>query len=292
MILREKYTARTSNCLPYPTEGPRQQAKITGTVHNFINEIAKGDTVITYNPNTRLYYVGEVAGAYRFDSKLIQGQHHVIPMKWIGKVRREALSGEARRSLGSIMTLFKPKQIVKVEIDAILAGGEQTPAEAVITETEETLPDVVNTSKELISDIVDNLEADEMELLVAALLRAMGFKTRMTDNGADQGSDILASPDGLGLQEPRIHAEVKHRKGQMGAPEVRNFIGTLRAGDKGLYVSTGGFSREAKYEAKRAEYPVNLVTLPDLVDLLVEHYETLDYEGRAMVALVKVYWPA
>ena len=81
-----------------------------------------------------------------------------------------------------------------------------------------------------------------MERLVAGLLKAMGYCARVTPKGPDGGLDVIASPDALGLESPRIVAEVKHRKGAMGAPAVRSFIGGLRAGDRGLYVSTGGAS--------------------------------------------------
>jgi restriction system protein len=31
--------------------------------------------------------------------------------------------------------------------------------------------------------------------------------------------------------------------------------------------------------------------LEDLAALIVEHYERLDADGRALVPLVKIYWP-
>ena len=45
-----------------------------------------------------------------------------------------------------------------------------------------------------------------------------------------------------GLTQPRIKAEVKHRNGSMGTPVIRGFIGALREGGSGLFVSTGGYS--------------------------------------------------
>jgi len=136
-----------------------------------------------------------------------------------------------------------------------------------------------------------------MERLVAALLRAMGYKARVTPKGPDRRRDVLASPDGLGFQSPRIIAEVKHRPKQaMGSQELRSFVGGLREGDRGLYVSTGGFTREAQreaqYEADRATVPVTLVDLDDLASLVVEHYDRFDAEGQALIPLVRVYWPA
>jgi restriction system protein len=102
---------------------------------------------------------------------------------------------------------------------------------------------------------------------------------------------VIASPDGLGLTQPRIKAEDKHRGGSMGAPIIRGFIGALREGDSGLFIITGGFTREARHEADRPTFPLTLVDPDDLADLIVSHYERLDLEGRALVPLVRIYWP-
>jgi restriction system protein len=88
--------------------------------------------------------------------------------------------------------------------------------------------------------------------------------------------DIFASPDGLGLQEPRIFIEVKHRSGAMGADEQRSYLGGRRSGERCVYVSTGAFTKEARHEADRAVMPLTLVTLPKLRELLLQHYERLD----------------
>lgn len=81
----------------------------------------------------------------------------------------------------------------------------------------------------------------------------------------DRGSDVFASPDGLGLEEPRIFVEVKHRpRSTMGADEIRAFLGGRRPGDRCLYVSTGGFTKEARYKAERATVPIRLVGMTDL----------------------------
>ena len=124
------------------------------------------------------------------------------------------------------------------------------------------------------------------------VLRSMGYKTSMTRKGSDGGRDIIASPDGLGLESPRIVIEVKHRKGAMGAPALRSFIGGLRSTDSGLYISTSGFTKEAMYEADRAVMPVKLLDLDQFVRLLVDNYDSADMETRTILPLVRIYWPA
>ena len=87
-------------------------------------------------------------------------------------------------------------------------------------------------------------------------------------------------------------AEVKHRKSAMGTPEIRSFIGGLRPGDRGLYVSTGGFTRDARLEADRSNIPVRLIDLDDFVRLYTDVYDRVDEETRALLPLVRIWWPA
>jgi restriction system protein len=108
----------------------------------------------------------------------------------------------------------------------------------------------------------------------------------------DRGVDIVAHPDPFGFERPRIKVQVKHRQGAASGPEMRSFLGTLRSGDSGLYVSTGGFTRDATIEAERSREPLKLLDRDDLIRLLLEHYEALDPEYKARVPLRKVWVPA
>ncbi|MBB5192286.1 putative Mrr-cat superfamily restriction endonuclease [Silvimonas terrae] len=131
-----------------------------------------------------------------------------------------------------------------------------------------------------------------MQELVAGVLRAMGYKTRISPSGSDRGKDIVASPDGLGFEDPRIVVEVKHRAAAMGSQEIRSFLGGRHDNDRGLYVSTGGFTKDARYEAERARIQVTLMDLDDLVRSIIEHYERMDIDTQRLVPLRKLYWPA
>jgi restriction system protein len=102
---------------------------------------------------------------------------------------------------------------------------------------------------------------------------------------------VIASPDGLSLEQPRVREEVKHRDGVIGVPLLRSFIGGLRQSDKDLYVYTGGFTKEARYEAERSQVPVTLVDIDDLADLLIQYYDSANTDTKALIPLVKFYWP-
>jgi restriction system protein len=253
-----------------------------------------GDNVVTYDPGSRRYFIGTITSDYFYKPDLVGDLAQIREVRWSGEVPRDTLSVSARNSLGSVLTLFSVDDDVWDEL--VTASRNPAAAETQISDEKEELEETKHDTKirahELIKDKILRLDADEMEELAAAILRAMGFKTRVSPKGPDRGVDVLASPDGLGLQEPRIKVEVKHRSNAMGAPDIRAFLGGLRPGDRGMYVSTGGFTKEAKYEAERSNTPATLINLDELAHLVVMHYDSFDLEGRALIPLVKVYWPA
>ena len=78
----------------------------------------------------------------------------------------------------------------------------------------------------------------------------------------------------------------------MGSQEIRSFLGGRHADDRGLYVSTGGFTKYAHYEAERASTVTHLMSLDELAKALIEQYDQLDEDGRRLLPLTKIYWPA
>ena len=110
------------------------------------------------------------------------------------------------------------------EIQAVLKGAPAPVAEDEAEEaTVDPLAGIEERARERIKDLIINLGWKDMQELVAGILRAMGYKTQVSPDGADRGKDIVASPDGFGFEHPRIVVEVKHRKGQMDSQEIRSF---------------------------------------------------------------------
>jgi len=265
--------------------------------YKFLVMMKVNDKVITYDPNTREYLVGTITSDYYYKREEAKDYHHERKVKWDGRVSRDNLSASSRNSLGSALALFSISDDVWSEISAILNGQKSPSPKAVAVDEKKDLQqikeDTIERAHELIKDKILQLDDKEIERLVASILRAMGYKAQVTPIGPDRGVDVLASPDGLGLENPIIKAEVKHRsKSPMGSQDVRKFTGGLREGNRGLYVSTGGFSKEAKYEAERSTIPVTLIDLDDLAKLVVNNYDKFDLEGNTLITLVKIYWPA
>lgn len=280
----------------YPEEKPGKINSTVAMLLKFRKSIKEGQYVITYNPQQREYLIGIVKSDYRYD---FHREHHknIRDVEWLGIVNRDDLKATTRDALGPPPTLFLVKDEAVEDVLATLHGkkrtdGEKDDQDEEREELEQIKEDTIGRALELIKDRILKLDSEDMEQLVAAVLRAMGYKARVTPKGPDRGVDVIASPDGLGLEEPRIKAEVKHRqKTAMGSQEIRSFLGGLRQGDRALYVSTGGFSKDANYEADRSNIPITLIGLDDLASLVVTHYESFDMDGKVLVPLSRLYWP-
>lgn len=255
----------------------------------FKNEVSNGDWAVVYNPETRFYHLGLIGSDVKFDEGRETYRNYRI-VEWRSTISRDALSVSTRNKLISILTIFKPADSVVEELLSILSGTPQAKLPDEEGDLDYIGEDVEDKSLEFIKDLIISLDWSQMQDVFAGLLRAMGYKTRISEPGPDRGRDIVASPDGLGLEDPRIVVEVKHRGSAMGAPEIRSFLGGLKNA-KGVYLSTGGFTKEAKYVAEQADRPITLVDIDDLARLIVQYYDECDSQMRSLIPLRKIYWP-
>ena len=69
---------------------------------------------------------------------------------------------------------------------------------------------------------------------------------------------------------------------------MRGVISDYRA-DQGLFVSWGGFTRNAISEAKKAYYEVRLWDSDDLVDAILRHYDQFSEALRAELPLKRIW---
>lgn len=127
----------------------------------------------------------------------------------------------------------------------------------------------------------------EFQDLVADLLRAMSYHVSwVSPPGKDGGVDILAWPDPLGTRPPRIKVQVKRQQQAISVDGLRSFMAVLGDDDVGLFVSTGGFTKDAEWEARTQEKRrITLISLDKLFDLWVEHYEKLTDQARRRLPL-------
>lgn len=142
-----------------------------------------------------------------------------------------------------------------------------------------------------IEKFINAKNAYEFQDLAAALLRAMGYHTPfVAPRGKDGGVDIIAYKDPLGTDSPRIQVQIKHRESTATGPEVRQLMGLLqKEGDVGIFVSTGGFSPDARTAAKGAHIHVELIDLNRFITLWQEFYGTMKDDDKRLLPLRPLY---
>lgn len=134
----------------------------------------------------------------------------------------------------------------------------------------------------------------EFETLVGDLLKAMGYHVAWkASGGKDGGIDLIAYTDPLGTRTPRIKVQVKRYKDKVSVELLRSFMALLGHDDLGLFVTTSGFTKDAKDEARAQQTrKVTLIDLERFFDLWVEHYPKLDDAARRRFPLQPIYFLA
>lgn len=114
---------------------------------------------------------------------------------------------------------------------------------------------------------------DRFERLARRLLREAGFiNTTVTGKTGDGGIDGIGTYR-VSLISFTVFFQCKRYAGSVGAGAVRDFRGAMTGrGDKGLLITTGTFTVEAKQEATRdGAPPIDLIDGDALCDLLKQY---------------------
>lgn len=141
---------------------------------------------------------------------------------------------------------------------------------------------------------IQKKNAYEFQDLVAALLRAMGYYTPfVAPRGKDGGIDVIAYQDPLGTESPRIQVQIKHRETSANVQEIRQLMGLLqKAGDVGIFVSSGGFTSDAKRTARSSHIHVELIDLARFISLWQDFYNKMSDEDKSLLPLTPIYFLA
>jgi restriction system protein len=127
--------------------------------------------------------------------------------------------------------------------------------------------------RETLLELMLAMQPHAFERLAQRLLRAAGFvNTSVTGRSGDGGIDG-AGVYRLSLVSFPVFFQCKRYKGSVGPEKVRDFRGAMAGrGDKGLLITTGTFTADAKREATReGAPPIDLIDGERLCALLKDH---------------------
>ncbi len=117
-----------------------------------------------------------------------------------------------------------------------------------------------------------------LERLVLKLLVSMGYGgleavTEHLGGPGDQGLDGLIRQDLLGLDVVYVQAKRYATDRKVGRPDIQGFVGALHGAQasRGIFITTSGFSADARSYADRVNARIVLIDGPELAQLMVEH---------------------
>jgi restriction system protein len=125
----------------------------------------------------------------------------------------------------------------------------------------------------LLSTLQNDISPDQFERLARRLLREAGFvSATVTGKSGDGGIDGIGVYRVSLLSFP-VFFQCKRYVGSVGSGAVRDFRGAMSGrGEKGLLITTGTFTSEAKRESTRdGAPPVDLIDGDQLCDLLKQY---------------------
>jgi len=169
--------------------------------------------------------------------------------------------------------------IDKLDLDKILRIVRELSKKPKKTENKTNNNDLENEIEEqldwkenLISTIL-KIEPSAFERLCQRILRESGFvQVEVTGKSSDGGIDGKGIVRINGFLSFHVFFQSKRYKGSVGSREVRDFRGAMQGrADKGLFITTGNFTREAIKEATRdGAPPIDLIDGELLCDKLKE----------------------
>lgn len=128
--------------------------------------------------------------------------------------------------------------------------------------------------REQITDILLGMSPYAFEKLAQRLLRECGFSdVEVTKKSGDGGIDGIGKLRINGIFSFNVAFQCKRYKGAVGAPEIRDFRGSLSTNiEKGVLITTGSFTRAALVEASsEGKRLIDLMDGEELINKLAEY---------------------
>jgi restriction system protein len=171
-------------------------------------------------------------------------------------------------------------------------SSESNPEEANEKDARVTYEQAEEQAWDEIEAFVGAMPPYEFQDLVSDLLKALGYYVSwVSPPGKDGGIDIIAHVDPLGTQPPRVKVQVKRTIERISVTTLNSFLALIDDGDVGLFVSTGGFTKDSEDAARRqTNRKITLIDLDRLVELWIEAYEKLGDKARQRLPLTPIYF--
>lgn len=163
----------------------------------------------------------------------------------------------------------RPLQTIKKAKD----DSEKLPEEAMGDAFLQHITDL----KQRIRDLIASNTPEFFEHLVVELLLKMGYgydehSGKVTGRSHDGGIDGIISEDKLGLGLIYIQAKRYSKANKVGRKEIQAFVGAMEHIQKGVFITTSAFTREAiTFAEKQQQKSIKLIDGDALTDLIIRN---------------------
>lgn len=164
-------------------------------------------------------------------------------------------------------------------------GSRKITEEQRMEEAGVEVPEEARPWRKKLYNVLINMNPYSFEKLTQRLLRECGFDdVKVTKKSGDGGIDGTGKLKINGIFSFNIAFQCKRYQGSVGAPDIRDFRGSLTTDiEKGLFITTGSFSKQAIEEASNpGKKQIDLINGEEFISKLAEYgigvKEVKDYE--------------
>ena len=285
----------------YLNTKPKAILNWVSQVWPFAHAMEKGDWIVLPLKTQPAIQIGEIVGEYHFEASGPDPFYHWRPVKWIAEaLPRTNFGQDLLYSFGAFMTICRiQRNNAEARLEAMEKSAWAPEKITDVIDSEESSSDeeVESTNLEdLANDQIDKLigarfKGHKLTSLVEAILKAQGYTTYRSPEGADGGADILAGTGPLGFGAPKLCVEVKSEKNPIDRPTVDKLLGAVSkfGASEGLFVSWSGFKTNVQKELAPSFFRVRLWTRKELLEQLFAHYDQLGEDLRAELPLKRIW---
>ena len=241
-----------------------------GQIARFLLEMKPGDYVITPAEESEYLRWGRLKDEpYRYEQPADGCPYwHRRPVDWSGtKLQRSQFSVPFQNTIRSSLTVFA--------IDHKNEFFEKIGEAQFVSKEEEIHEDMTNTVLRRIME----LDPKEFEILVTAILTALGFQATHTGKVGDEGVDAIGTLDVYGIARVNLHVQAKRYKpdARIDAKTVTDLRKKIPQDEQGAFITTAGFQKAALEAAVEPRFPrIGTIDGEQLVDILIEKWDQLE----------------
>ena len=284
----------------YPDAKPKKMTIHVSQLWFFRDRIQEGDIVVLPLKSRSSIAFGRIVGPYRYRGDFPTYAQHTRAVEWVRiDVPRGDIGRDLLFSFGAALTVCRISRAnAEQRVTAIIKGSRDpslsSPPSPLGGGDGEDDPQI-NVETYAKDQIRERLSAQYsghgFGSLMAAILKAQGYKVRESTPGADGGVDIVAGSGFMGFDPPRLCVQVKSQASPIDVGVLRELQGVMKnyGAEHGLLFSWGGFKESVYREARTLFFEIRLWDSNQFIDALFEAYDRLAEDIQADIPLKKIW---